>query len=204
MSESAAWTLLIITITTGVFYREFVFAKTPLLSPPPSFLAGHGRIWPGPERTMSRSPGTPTAEQDAGYMVYWGTASGVYDQQAEANRPDLAEDPAFDRRRATYYIAVTAYNQDGMESDYSDEISYTSFRRLARLPPLPQPLLLPQPQLQYRLRLQPQRRLPPPLQSLNSHAHCHTDSNSHCDPPPSKTDPTANRPETEPNAERQG
>jgi len=27
----------------------------------------------------------PIADQDAGYMVYWGTASGVYDQQSDAH-----------------------------------------------------------------------------------------------------------------------
>jgi hypothetical protein len=62
------------------------------------------------------------AEPDiAGYKVYWGTASGVYDHfndvsQTTASVPDLAVG-------LRYYFAVTAYNEAGLESGYSEEIS---------------------------------------------------------------------------------
>src|SRR5678810_1433096 len=59
------------------------------------------------------------ADQDAGYIVYWGTASGVYDQQSDAE--DQTSQTILNLTvGAQYYFAVTAYNQDGMESDFSE------------------------------------------------------------------------------------
>ena len=62
------------------------------------------------------------ADEDAGYMVYWGTASGAYDQQSDAH--DQTSQTILNLSvGARYYFAVTAYNQDGMESNFSEEIS---------------------------------------------------------------------------------
>ncbi len=57
----------------------------------------------------------------AGYKVYWGTSSGVYDQfndvsQTTASVSDLTVG-------VRYYFAVTAYNEAGLESGYSEEVS---------------------------------------------------------------------------------
>ncbi len=58
----------------------------------------------------------------AGYRVYWGTQSRVYDSVVDVGNATLAQlaTPAL----KTFY-AVTAYDTNGMESDFSDEVSYT-------------------------------------------------------------------------------
>jgi len=65
----------------------------------------------------------PNSEPDlAGYRIYWGTASGDYDNvvdvelQTEWVLNNLLEG-------VKYYSAVTAYDKAGNESDYSDEVS---------------------------------------------------------------------------------
>ena len=65
----------------------------------------------------------PNSEPDlAGYRVYFGTGSDNYTQTMEvetpsATVPDLTEG-------VVYYFAVTAYNTEGVESGYSNEVSY--------------------------------------------------------------------------------
>ena len=65
----------------------------------------------------------PNSEQNlAGYRVYYGTESSNYTQTMDASIPsatvtDLTEG-------TTYYFAVTAYNTEGVESGYSNEVSY--------------------------------------------------------------------------------
>ncbi len=65
----------------------------------------------------------PNLEQNlAGYRVYFGTGSDNYTQTMEvetpsATVPDLTEG-------VVYYFAVTAYNTEGVESGYSNEVSY--------------------------------------------------------------------------------
>ena len=59
----------------------------------------------------------------AGYKVYYGTSSGVYD-----NVIDVAEGTTYTLTNispATYYLVVTAYDEGGNESDYSNEVSKT-------------------------------------------------------------------------------
>ena len=62
------------------------------------------------------------SEQDiAGYKVYWGTASGVYDQFNDVSQTTA---PVSDLTVGVrYYFAVTAYDLSGLESGYSDEVS---------------------------------------------------------------------------------
>jgi hypothetical protein len=61
----------------------------------------------------------------AGYRVYFGEKPGVYEQSVDVGAEtsyvlsDL--DPG-----VTFYFAITAYTVDGLESDFSDEISYTA------------------------------------------------------------------------------
>ncbi len=69
---------------------------------------------------------TPNTESDlAGYKIYVGTAPGVYGTpivigpQTEYTITGLADG-------TTYYIAVTAYNTAGLESDFSNEVSKTT------------------------------------------------------------------------------
>jgi uncharacterized protein YqjF (DUF2071 family) len=68
----------------------------------------------------------------AGYKVHYGAASGLYTNSVDAgsittNRVTGLVDGVM------YYFAVTAYNTDGQESDYSAEISYRT--GLANQPP---------------------------------------------------------------------
>jgi len=81
----------------------------------------------------------PNSENDlAGYLVYYGTASGNYSQTqpattASATVPNL-------NSGTTYYFAVTAYNTNGLESGYSNEVSYsTSGGAPPPPPPTPTP-----------------------------------------------------------------
>ena len=59
----------------------------------------------------------------AGYIVYYGTRSGDYDFDVDVGDYDsitisgLAED-------VMYYFTVTAYDAEGNESDFSQEITY--------------------------------------------------------------------------------
>jgi hypothetical protein len=59
----------------------------------------------------------------AGYKIYYGTSSRAYTNtvdtgsETSATAVNLVEG-------ATYYFAVTAYNNAGLESDFSDEFTY--------------------------------------------------------------------------------
>jgi hypothetical protein len=62
------------------------------------------------------------AEQDiAGYKVYWGTSSGVYDQFSDVSQTTASVSDLTVGVR--YYFAVTAYDLSGLESGYSEEVS---------------------------------------------------------------------------------
>lgn len=68
----------------------------------------------------------PNPEPDiAGYRVYWGTASRVYNEPIDV--PGAPQEPQFKvvdlPDSGIAFFAVTAYNAAGLESIYSDEIS---------------------------------------------------------------------------------
>jgi hypothetical protein len=66
----------------------------------------------------------PNSEPDlAGYKLYYGTASGVY---THTNVLGLVTNTAVSglSEGVTYYFAVTAFNTSGLESDFSNEVSY--------------------------------------------------------------------------------
>jgi len=67
----------------------------------------------------------PNSEEDVvGYKLHYGTQSGTYDRVLDVGTElacslhDLPED-------TTYYFAVTAYNNFGIESEFSEELSST-------------------------------------------------------------------------------
>jgi hypothetical protein len=60
----------------------------------------------------------------AGYRLYVGEASRNYSTVLEAGNQNNREVTAL-QPGTTFYFAVTAYNSDGLESDFSEEISYT-------------------------------------------------------------------------------
>ena len=60
----------------------------------------------------------------AGYKVYYGTSPGTYDSIIDAE--DVTTYTITDLSAATYYFAVTAYDEIGNESGYSNEVSKTT------------------------------------------------------------------------------
>ena len=58
----------------------------------------------------------------AGYVIYWGTESGIYDQQVRIDNVGLTAYVVDSLSPATYYFTATAFNSAGVESDYSNEV----------------------------------------------------------------------------------
>lgn len=58
----------------------------------------------------------------AGYIIYWGTKTGAYSAAVDVGNVTGYQ---FDNVGAgvTYYVVVTAYDTQGNESDYSNEVS---------------------------------------------------------------------------------
>ena len=64
-------------------------------------------------------------ENVVGYNVYIGMSSGLYDIVADAG--DVTEYTIEGLENGqTYYLAVTSYDADGNESEYSDEVPFTT------------------------------------------------------------------------------
>ena len=67
----------------------------------------------------------PNPEQDlAGYRVYYGSTSGGYTNFLDVGAVNLGTVPDL-QDGAVYFFAVTAYNLEGLESDYSNEVALT-------------------------------------------------------------------------------
>jgi hypothetical protein len=58
----------------------------------------------------------------AGYVIYWGTEPGNYDQQVRIDNVGLTAYVVDSLPPATYYFTATAFNSAGIESDYSNEV----------------------------------------------------------------------------------
>jgi len=66
------------------------------------------------------------ASQDptvTGYFLYYGTACKTYTNQIDTGTNAMATVSGL-QEGETYYFAVTAYNSDGVESDFSSEVTY--------------------------------------------------------------------------------
>ena len=61
----------------------------------------------------------------AGYRLYYGTVSGRYDQFLAIPNADVTSVAVENLVSARWYFAVRAYNADGVESDFSTEVSKT-------------------------------------------------------------------------------
>ena len=87
--------------------------ETPIAeAPAPAAAAGITLAWDAnPEATV------------VGYRLYRGMESGLYSEFVDVG--NLIEYRVEDLEMGTtYYFAVTAYDTRGVESDYSDEVSY--------------------------------------------------------------------------------
>jgi len=60
----------------------------------------------------------------AGYRLYWGISSRIYSANVDVGLVQSHTIRGLSRGM-TYYFAVTAYNEQGLESDFSNEIAYT-------------------------------------------------------------------------------
>ena len=60
----------------------------------------------------------------AGYKIYWGPSSGNYTSSKDVGNNTSATITGLDDGK-TYYLAATAYDGDGNESSFSDELVYT-------------------------------------------------------------------------------
>jgi hypothetical protein len=86
----------------------------------------HAWAWPttnklaGVTLAWDPNPDTPSA----GFIVYYGLASGAYAWTTNVAYVTNADLHGL-TRGTTYYFAVTSYDTNGVESDFSNEISYT-------------------------------------------------------------------------------
>lgn len=78
--------------------------------------------WSAQSVTLAWDSNTET--NISGYKVYYGVASGVYTNSVNASAATNATVPGL-IEGVTYYFAATAYTSSGLESDYSDEVSYS-------------------------------------------------------------------------------
>jgi hypothetical protein len=76
--------------------------------------------WQAPTENVDGSPLTDLA----GYRVHWGTASRSYGSQVTLNDPTVTEWEA-DIPPGSYFFALTAFDVDGSESGYSNEVTKT-------------------------------------------------------------------------------
>jgi len=79
---------------------------------------------PGPTRTVTLAWSPSPSSTIAGYRVYLGPASQVYTDTVDAGNATTVTISNL-IAGATYFFAVTAYDIIGLESDFSNEISYT-------------------------------------------------------------------------------
>ena len=61
----------------------------------------------------------------AGYRLYYGTVSGNYSQSLSIPNADVTSAAVEELAAARWYFAVRAYNDHGVESNYSSEVSKT-------------------------------------------------------------------------------
>src|SRR5207253_752533 len=81
---------------------------------------------------LDPGPPNPTLGWDAstngdaaGYRLYFGTQSRTYSSRVDAGNALQRTIPNL-TNGVTYFFAVAAYSTNGVESDFSSEISYTA------------------------------------------------------------------------------
>lgn len=77
----------------------------------------------GAQVTLLWDP-SPDAAEVTGYYIYYGTASRTYTSKVNAGNVTTYTVSGLSPG-VTYYFAATAYTGSGLESDYSNELSYT-------------------------------------------------------------------------------
>jgi len=83
-------------------------------------------IAPGVHSAQVTLAWDPNQENDlAGYRLHYGSASGNYSQVIDVGNDNQHQVSGL-AAGATYYFAVTAYDSQGLESDYSKELAHTT------------------------------------------------------------------------------
>ena len=81
----------------------------------------------------------PTTYEDgaaltpAGYKIYCGTSTGVYTITQDVGNMAEVKTSDFLPTNATYFCAATVYDSLGVESAYSNEVSFPLAKRPARV-----------------------------------------------------------------------
>jgi len=75
--------------------------------------------WLAPEEQTDGSPLTDLS----GYKIYWGTSPGDYPNSWRVNHPGVVTYVIENLTPGTYYLVATAFDSDGVESEYSDIVS---------------------------------------------------------------------------------
>ncbi len=86
--------------------------------PPPPTTPSVTIAWDAP---TTNEDGTPLTDL-AGIRVYYGTSSGQYDESLDVIGSDIVTIGDL-IQGATYYIAISAFDTSGYESDLTNEIS---------------------------------------------------------------------------------
>ncbi len=69
----------------------------------------------------ARTDGSPLTNL-AGYTVFYGRMSGIYDNQIDINNPGILTYVVENLVSGDWYFALTAYDSQGLESDRSNEV----------------------------------------------------------------------------------
>lgn len=77
--------------------------------------------WVPPTENVDGSPLTDLA----GYVIYYGKSSGIYDQYIQIDNPSVSVFVVDNLDSTTYYFSATAFNSSGVESPFSGEITQT-------------------------------------------------------------------------------
>ncbi len=96
---------------------SLILMLTLLFAAPDAFSASATLSWDAP---TTNTDGSPLADL-AGYKLYYGTSSGSYSQTI--NVGTTSSYTVTGLLGGTYYFAVTAYDSEGNESAYSNEVS---------------------------------------------------------------------------------
>ena len=82
---------------------------------------GTGSVTLSWEAPTTRADGSPLANL-AGYNIYYGRMSGVYDYEINIDNPGVTTYVVEGLTPGTWYFVLTSYDSDGIESDYSEEV----------------------------------------------------------------------------------
>ena len=104
------------TLATAVFSNVQLGAATP---PPPPTTGSATLSWVRPTTHTDGSPLTGLV----GFKVYWGTASGVYQNQRVISNAAATSSVVTDLAAGRWYFAVSALHVSGTESGKSNEAS---------------------------------------------------------------------------------